>query len=334
MDLLIGFLYVALLTYLANIQHLTGRYAGVVRSLMVGLLVIMGSAGVSVLLTAQYVARDAPAGQAPISVAGAFAFFLAALILSGVGYALIQSETLRLRLKQTLFKHTRYDPQSPLHTLGILLAFVVVLMVVSTFLESGGQEGLAESVNQATNQFETVLLNGTIFLMLAFLAVGLYIRRDANATLQRLALPMPGQTEWSVGLVVGVGLFLLAQAGAILWFAVSAPDVFESQSSTSQAIFQQLNQSLIIGFLVALMTGVAEEILFRGVLQPVYGLIPTSIFFVAVHVQYTLTPASLILFLVTLGFGWLRLRFNTTTAVIAHIVYNAIPFLLIALLGG
>jgi membrane protease YdiL (CAAX protease family) len=57
----------------------------------------------------------------------------------------------------------------------------------------------------------------------------------------------------------------------------------------------------------------------------VFGLWPTSILFALIHMQYTLTPATLIILGVALGFGWLRQRYNTTVAIMAHFLYNFIP---------
>jgi uncharacterized protein len=65
-------------------------------------------------------------------------------------------------------------------------------------------------------------------------------------------------------------------------------------------------------------------------LQPIFGLWPTAIFFALTHVQYTLTPATLVIIIVGLGLGWVRKRYNTTAAIITHFAYNfALLFLTI-----
>jgi len=74
--------------------------------------------------------------------------------------------------------------------------------------------------------------------------------------------------------------------------------------------------------IVAGGAAIGEEIAFRGALQPVFGLWPTALFFALVHIQYTLTPAALIIFGVALGLGWLRRRYNTTTSIVAHFLYD------------
>jgi uncharacterized protein len=78
--------------------------------------------------------------------------------------------------------------------------------------------------------------------------------------------------------------------------------------------------------------------LFRGALQPVFGLWITSIFFALLHTQYTLTPASLTIVVVALGLGWLRRRYSTAASIVAHFVYNfvllALPLLFSSTGGG
>jgi membrane protease YdiL (CAAX protease family) len=65
----------------------------------------------------------------------------------------------------------------------------------------------------------------------------------------------------------------------------------------------------------------------------VFGAVLTSIFFVLIHSQYILTPASLLLLVITFGLAWVRSRYSTTASIVAHFIYNFIP-LLLALLGS
>jgi hypothetical protein len=93
----------------------------------------------------------------------------------------------------------------------------------------------------------------------------------------------------------------------------------------------KLFNTLPLAFLLSVMAAVSEEIIFRGALQPVSGLPLASAFFALSHIQYALTPATLIVFVVGLGLGWLRLRRNTTSAIMAHFVYNFVQLALTVL---
>ena len=76
-----------------------------------------------------------------------------------------------------------------------------------------------------------------------------------------------------------------------------------------------------------------EEIALRGSLQPIFGFWWTAILFSLVNIQYSLTPATLIIFGVALGLGWIRRRYNLYAAITAHFLYNFVQLLLALLFG-
>jgi membrane protease YdiL (CAAX protease family) len=89
-------------------------------------------------------------------------------------------------------------------------------------------------------------------------------------------------------------------------------------------LFEHVNVWHIL--LVSALAGVAEELLFRGVLQPLIGLLPASAIFGAVHVGgrgfvgYGIWAACIGAF-----FGWLmNITGGLTAPVVAHAVYDAL----------
>jgi membrane protease YdiL (CAAX protease family) len=112
-----------------------------------------------------------------------------------------------------------------------------------------------------------------------------------------------------------------------------SPEQFAEQTSAANRISQQFD-TLPLAFALSASAAIGEEILFRGALQPIFGWIPTSIFFALLHIQYTLTPAALIIFVVSLGLGWVRIRQSTTAAIIAHFLYNFVPLVLQVIVGS
>ena len=54
---------------------------------------------------------------------------------------------------------------------------------------------------------------------------------------------------------------------------------------------------------LAAAAGLSEELLFRGALQPIFGIVPTSLIFAVSHVQYGLSPATLTVFLLSVILG-------------------------------
>jgi membrane protease YdiL (CAAX protease family) len=99
------------------------------------------------------------------------------------------------------------------------------------------------------------------------------------------------------------------------------PEAIRQQSEFSGQIASSVT-TLGLALLIAFTAAVGEEIAFRGALQPIFGLTLTSLLFAVIHVQYTLTPASGLILVLAFTLGWLRLRYNTTVAIIAHFLYN------------
>jgi membrane protease YdiL (CAAX protease family) len=73
---------------------------------------------------------------------------------------------------------------------------------------------------------------------------------------------------------------------------------------------------------IGLSAGLGEESVFRGALLPRFGLILTSIFFALVHSNYGITLSTLVVLILGMVLGLLRMRYSTTTAMIAHAIYN------------
>jgi membrane protease YdiL (CAAX protease family) len=69
-------------------------------------------------------------------------------------------------------------------------------------------------------------------------------------------------------------------------------------------------------------TGIGEELMFRGAIQPRFGIILTSALWALLHTQYQFSFVILGLFGIGILFGLIRKYVGTTAVVIAHAVYN------------
>jgi membrane protease YdiL (CAAX protease family) len=204
---------------------------------------------------------------------------------------------------------------------------------LSQLIISGGLAGLAESVEVSGVSLEAELFTAALMTALAFLGIGMAIHRMGQQSLARLGLRVPTVQDVVWGIGVGVGLYGVLIVLAVIWSAIVPPEQIVEQSAAAEQIAQAFN-TIPLAFALSLAAAVSEEILFRGALQPVFGLIPTSLFFALVHIQYTLTPATLIIFVVALGLGLLRQRQSTTAAIIAHFIYNFVQLSLAILAAG
>jgi hypothetical protein len=209
------------------------------------------------------------------------------------------------------------DPASAVHALAlVLMGYLAGNSLLA--LNSSGLEALAEA-GVGPSIVEVVAQNFA-FVLVAFLGVGLLTRRGDRALNERLGLMRPTMSQLLVGLRWMLVFVVLQACMGALWAFVDPERAAELNS---------LNDSLLGSFdtvwewfLLAAATGVGEEMLFRGALQPVFGILGTSIVFAVSHTQYGLTPATLTVFLLSLVLGVIRQRSNTTVAIFVHAGYN------------
>jgi hypothetical protein len=209
------------------------------------------------------------------------------------------------------------EPGSPVHTLALVFAGYLMGNTALT-LSQGGLEGLAETVEPTS-----VTLFGIqqlLFAATGFLGVGMFIRRDWRETLKRLGIvrPTAGQLLQGVGWII-VLVVLQFVVGA-LWL-ISNPEQITALEDINSVLLADVDTAAEwLAF--ALLAGTGEEILFRGAIQPVFGLWFTSIFFAIVHVQYGFSIATLLIVFLAIILGIIRHRTNTTVAIFVHVGYD------------
>ncbi len=269
----------------------------------------------------------------PIDLPGAAGSFVLGLLVTWFCVRTIASATWRERLARWIGPRGQYNPQSSVHTAAVVLALTLLSVTVGQLVLSGGLSGLAQDVELEGVSPGALTFQGVLMVVAAFLGVGLMIRRGPAATVERLGLrwPTPQDVTWGIG--VGFLLYLALIMMATLWALLVPMEQIAQQNIAAEQIAQAFG-TLPLALLLSVTAGVSEEILFRGALQPVFGLGVTSIYFALVHMQYALTPATIIIFVVSLGLGWLRQRHSTTAAIIAHFVYNFVQLAVAILLAG
>jgi len=219
-----------------------------------------------------------------------------------------------------------FDPASTVHMTALALVILMLGVQTVNFVIGGGLQGVAQLYEEGISAL-TIVLNEVPFLVAALLGVGLGVRRTLPAALDRLGLHVPTAKGLSLALAAAIGLIVLVGLISAVWQSVVSEETFKEQTQASDALAQSVD-SLWLAFLIAAAAGIGEETAFRGALQPVFGLWPTAIIFALTHAQYTLTPATLIILVVAVAFGYLRRHFSTTVCIVAHFTYNFIPLAL------
>jgi len=163
------------------------------------------------------------------------------------------------------------------------------------------------------------------FVVVAILGVGAGVRRGLRPTLARLGYGPLGPKDVGVVAVFVVGAFTVS-VGADALFREVQPELYREVGEISGTLFDPrgmgVGKAVLFALLIGVGAGLGEETLFRGAVQPVLGILPTSVLFASMHVQYG--PSLLLgyIFVLSLGLGFLRRRFNTTASVLAHAGYN------------
>ncbi|NJL93996.1 MAG: CPBP family intramembrane metalloprotease [Anaerolineae bacterium] len=217
-----------------------------------------------------------------------------------------------------------FRPDSLVHMLALVIMLHVFGAQVAFFVSAGGLEGVAENIAVTP---AGLFANFLPMFILSFVGVGLFLRRDWRAT--RLRLGLTGLDVRSTAAAVGATFLLLCMLFMVagLWSLVVSQETLERQTRASEALAASVT-TVWLALLVATLAAVGEEIAFRGALQPIFGLWPTALIFTLVHIQYTLTPATLIIFVVAVVLGYMRRAFNTTTVILVHFFYNLVQLLL------
>lgn len=230
-----------------------------------------------------------------------------------------------------------YRPRSAVHQVALVLALCLISFTIGELQLAGGLAGVAQQIADDGTALGPQVFQTVVMIVVALLGVGLALRRNWAQTAQRLGLRLPTLDDLKWGIGMGIALYIAQVAMVELWYYFVPAEQIAQQSAASDQI-GQVYSTIPLALFLAASAGVSEEILFRGALQPIFGIGLSSLFFAMVHIQYSLTPATLIIFVVSLGLGWLRNRHSTTAAILAHFTYNfvvmMIAMMVASALGG
>lgn len=214
------------------------------------------------------------------------------------------------------------QPDSFPHQVGLVLALMGIglcLMLFSALTEADLLKQM-DSANMLLGTFVMLL----VFLLNSFTAIGFLLDRSFKDCLDRLGLkPI---TRQQLLQCLGWAFFLFALVQGVTYGIIQPyfPESFAFQAKIMAKLTAGLDgPNALIGMaLVSIFAGLGEDIFFRGLMQPVIGVVLTSVLFALIHFQYGLTPALAIVFSMSLCLGFLRQRYNTTFAIVVHIFYD------------
>lgn len=315
----IPLIFIGLTIYIANRDDLIGQRSSLLYGIWLTILSGCALAGSSIFSVLMGI-TDNPETQ-QVDTFQVLVSIVAILFLLTAGFMLATSSDKGLVLKRWIGQTGTYNPSSNVHQTAVILALALMIITLIEIPLSGGTQGIAESYAERGVSFAEVIFNQVIYLFFTLMGIGLFFRRTLQQAVQRLGLRWPTFQDIMIGGGVGFLMVLMVYAFNLVFVQVVPSETYESQSAASEALTGVFS-TIQLAFLGSVLISIGEEIFFRGAVTPVFGNVFTSIFFVLLHVQYAFSPSVLILFIVSLAFGHLRLKYSTTAAIVAHFVYN------------
>ena len=307
MELLLGLGIVFLIIILANLAEKNSVWRPLHILSLLGFCCLWIGFGFLVLLLPYLPTQELLVQQPSPPVGVAF------LISGLVGGLLLLPPVLRLASR---WLPTRAD--SPVHATALFLSFFLIAWSAINMLWVGGVEGMQESAESVPIGLLAVQATGLV--LFALLGVGFLIRRSWSETKERLGLAVFQPRYLLIGPAAVAVLLTVNLVITGIWMLV-APEQAAALGEITDQLFGHYDSFSAI-LLLAVLSSVSEELLFRGALQPRLGLIFTAALFAFVHQQYAISPATLVILVIGIVLGLLRRHFGTWTAVLAHFGYN------------
>lgn len=136
-----------------------------------------------------------------------------------------------------------------------------------------------------------------------------------------------GEGRFSLVAQVGFGLLIGAPVGLLSRWWVHRHPEWRSMAAAWGAAIGIASMRSVVGW--ALVSAVAEELLFRGAIQPWLGWVAASVLFGLVHLRPGRVQISIALLATAMGFllGWeLRVTGSLWTPIVTHAVANGLAF--------
>ncbi|WP_170839698.1 CPBP family intramembrane glutamic endopeptidase [Lihuaxuella thermophila] len=235
--------------------------------------------------------------------------------------SLIAMLVLIFPIRKGIAKIIPIDPVKRTHALSLSMSMLVFIQFFVTL--GVGLATLSELPGQPTGNgvLASLWSQDILLFILGLIGVGWLSRRTLPESLSRLGLVKPSGRQLLAGLGIGIGLMsgaLALEFAAGLLGLTADPHVEELTQKMLGPLFTSIPGILTLGLAAA----IGEETIFRGALQPRFGLIFTTLLFALVHANYGFSIATVIVFLVGLCLAFVRNYINTTVSMVVHATYN------------
>jgi len=241
------------------------------------------------------------------------------------------------RVRGQISRVLPFDPDSHVHTVALCCVLALIAMPLVPLLLTGNAPFLNPDLQSvlgigleepgSTVKIDTFSLIWTVIG--SFFLVGLFVRRDIRATLERLGLVRPTLQQVAIGIASGILLV------TIFWFFDEATVMLFTAWGIPTTDETMVNNLFMVSFtplaavIASISAGLGEELSVRGVIQPRFGILVSALVFTSLHAYQYAWDGLLSVLLVGICFGILRKYTNTSTSAISHGMYDLVLFALI-----
>jgi len=217
---------------------------------------------------------------------------------------------------------TPIDPTSPADMIGLAVVAAAMGALIYAGVRSPGPPDEVGSAGIAD-----LVIQGLGELAIAYAAVGWWFARNLGQATARLGIRWPDWRTWLIAVGFLVAAFVALAVLGVVTEAVQ-PEVNDEVDPITDELTEDVQHpagALVLG----LSAGVGEESIFRGALQPRFGVPVTALLFGLIHAPqygFSLVIASLVVMGFLLGIE--RRYFGTTAAILTHAAFNTLVVLL------
>lgn len=239
-----------------------------------------------------------------------------------LGLGLAFSLPLFPQFRRLIARFTPMDPSSPIDLCGLVMILAVVTFLIIQARLTGPVELGEDNDGALAGNAGWLILTMVTLVAIAYAAVGYRIYRNGGDATTRLGLNIPDLRTVAISLACVIPCFIVSTIGSLLTVTFQ-PDIVDNVEETMDQITSGL-QNPIGALLIGLTAGIGEELLFRGAVQPRFGIAIAALVWTSLHFQYEFSFILVGLFGVGVILGLLRKHFGTTSAIITHAAYNMI----------
>ncbi len=176
-----------------------------------------------------------------------------------------------------------------------------------------------------------ILFSGELFLILVAIII-LAIKKQSFISI------LNQNTAPNFFILLIIILFALIIATFIGFSVIKFP-LFKDIKKIIEELIYGFNLNIMDILIISIMAGICEEIFFRGVLQPMIGLMLTSFIFILLHgyfnpLNWRISIFGLLMFLLSMFIGIIYIKYGLFTAIIFHSTYDFTAFLYFKIFSG